>query len=1340
MRRLNFSLSGLAVLFALRVTGGAAPIPFADGKTAIFEAEDFATNLSPRSSHQWVLTNNVADFSGSGFLHATPDDGSSTGIVSWAANSPELQYTISIPAAGTYQVYVRGYAVDGSSDSVHWGLDGKTNPANASTTWTPLNAWVWTNRATTVIAATNAADHTFSLWMREDGVRIDRVAISSDTDFQPRLGNAWHIPANVSEPGVPVMRMPFGSIFSNTEVTIFNGNQFQGGANGANQLSVGSTIYYRNATSAVWSVAAMAYQSTGGNNKYFAGAIPSNLFAAGSTVQYYLRIPYSDRLTTFLYVSNGVSLETEVESVAQANPFAYQVLPAPPAGLASPDDWRNLNIYQIFMDRFFDGDPGNNNADPQDKFTPASALGLHGGDLKGVEQRLDYIKALGANAIWISPLPVTVGTNVAYHGYVARNFYQLAPHWGTVADLTNMVQAAHARGIYVILDVVCNHQSTIIDSGDAGFPAYNAAGYAMRWTVATNQYPAPFNSLSYFHNFGSIANYNDATQVQQGDLRALDDLKTETLYVRTNLVEIYKYWLDLADFDGFRLDASKHADIGFWQHWNPEIRAYAAAKGKTNFFTFGENIAGDSANGAYTGTKSGAAFANDSALDYPLYNSINPVFATASGNTKQIEDHYNAIPTYYDPYSQNRLVTFLDNHDKNRFMSSGNANNNMARLLNALSFLYSSRGIPSLYQGTEQAFNGGTSPANREDVLDGQYEQGPSLGDNFNMTHPAFLHIARLNNLRRLYPALRTGAHINKWNNSTGPGLFAYARRLDAQEVLVVLNTAGSSQVLPERSSLYAPGTVLVNLLATNETITVNASTNTPSISVPGTGCKMFLAQSQWLPLDPVVTNQSPAHGSASVNVLTPLVLRFSKPMNTNSVQAAFSIAPAATGSISWNIARTEMTFTPTGAGYASLATNVVRIGTNAVDAADGKNLFAPFETFFASALSTVTDAVPPSIAITSPVAPATLSGPIVLAGTATDDSGVVKVEIRLDGGEWVTATGTTSWSLAFDTANFLNGSHTLFARATDSSANTSTNATIGVRFFNVPGSYQARLGAGNATDTTNCDNSAWLSDRAYAFGSFGFVGGTAAFTGMAVSNLCSQAQPLFQNERYGAAGFSYVADCPPGVYEITLLNVETFFTAPNQRVFDLYIEGVQALTNFDIIAQAGGAFTPIAQTFTVVVADAKAEISFAPEIDAPRVAAVGLVKVGDVDTDSDGTPDWWMLGYFDHVTGQSADLSQAWDDADGDGRNNVEEYVSATDPLDSNSFLHVESITLQTSVGVRVMGASGRRYDLESLQGLETNTAWNSIQQNVPGAGLPLELLDTNRNDRSIYRIRVHL
>ena len=620
--------------------------------------------------------------------------------------------------------------------------------------------------------------------------------------------------------------------------------------------------------------------------------------------------------------------------------------------------WQVQSIYQIITDRFYDGDPANNNADGN--YNDTNSRSVHGGDFAGLEQKLNYIKALGATAIWISP--VVLNANGEFHGYAGQDFYQVDPHWGTLSNLQHLVRAAHAKGLLVIDDIVCNHGGNLISSRDPGYGnfVYPPAGYHLKYSGAKT-YPAPFNLYNstytgdnnqltnFFHNYGWIGDFNDATQAQLGELSGLDDFRTESPYVRSNLAAIYEYWIQQAGFDGFRVDTVKHVDHGFWQYWCLRVREFAAANcAKPAFFMFGEVLAGsESLCGSYTGTKNGGPCELDSVLDYPLYFIAREVFGSASAATRQIESHYANVAKDYDTNAQMQLVTFLDNHDQPRFLNSSTTN----RLAVALAFLYTARGIPCLYYGTEQAFNGATDPYDREDMFAGQFKDASLAGvDSFNETHPLFQLVARLNNFRRLYPALTLGAQVNQFRNSTGPGLFAYSRRLGTQEVFVVFNTAGSTQVLPGCNTIYPSGTALVNLLDPKEIISVTGAALTPPISVPTSAVKIFIAQSQMRPLNPVVTANSPSHAAAGVPTRSPIVLRFSQPMDTNSVQAAFSISPPGRGAFSWSPARDALTFTPGGGGLAELTNIVVRIGDSAFAAASGKTLFAPYELKFETA------------------------------------------------------------------------------------------------------------------------------------------------------------------------------------------------------------------------------------------------------------------------------------------------------------------------------------------------------------------------------------------------------
>jgi glycosidase len=1015
--------------------------------------------------------------------------------------------------------------------------------------------------------------------------------------------------------------------------------------------------------------------------------------------------------------------------------------------------WQAQSIYQIMTDRFFDGDTTNNNADGN--YAPASSGSVHGGDFLGVEQKLDYIKALGATAIWISP--IMLNANGEFHGYAGRDFYHVDPHWGSLTNLQHFVQAAHARGLLVIDDIIVNHGGDLIYSTDSGYASFLSppAGYNLRYRSSSKQFAAPFNTNSanpsftnLFHNNGNIPDYNTAEHVELGELSGLDDFRTESAYVRSNMAAVYNYWIQTAGFDGFRIDTVKHVEIGFWQSWCPAVHAFAATNGFPNFFMFGEVYDGNETKcGSYTGTKTGVPFLLDSVLDYPLYFAINNVFATASGNTKQIEDHYNNIAANYDTNAQMRLVTFLDNHDQPRFLSSGNANNNTNRLAVALAFLYTSRGIPCLYYGTEQAFNGGNDPYDREDMFAGQFKDSGLAGvDSFNLTHPLFQLVAKLNNFRRLYPALTLGTQVNQGNNPGGPGLFAYSRRLGTQEVFVVFNSADSTQTLANRDLIYAPGTALVNLLDPNEIIPVTGVGQTPAISVPSTTAKIFIAQSQVLPLDPVVATNYPQHSVTNVPTWSSIILQFSRRMDTNSVQAAFSLSPTVSGTFNWSAANDTLTFTAGSAGLAGLTNIVLRVTNSAVDAVSGNALFAPYELKFKTAATSFHDTTVPAIVLQTPTNGAVIAGNFIISGTATDSLAVAKVELGLDGNPWLAVSGTNAWSANLNSSNFLNGTHQISARATDISGNLSSTNTVSVRFFNMPGNYQQRISSGNPANVTDCSASVWLKDTNYGFGAFGYSGGTGGYVANTISGICAGAQSLYQREHFSTAsgGFFYEFDCPAGIYETTLLEAETYWTAAGQRVFNVFIQGQNVLTNFDIFAAAGGQNIPLSRVFTNTVTNAHLQILFTPVTDNARISGIQVRKIADVSSDTDGIPDWWRLSYFSHALGLASDNSRGTDDADGDGVSNLTEFFHDTNPRNANS-APVAPVFLVTKINkggdlVQLSCASTTNwtFQLQRRDTLEAGSGWINLSAAVSGTGAILLFSDGGAaaNATRFYRI----
>jgi len=495
----------------------------------------------------------------------------------------------------------------------------------------------------------------------------------------------------------------------------------------------------------------------------------------------------------------------------------------------SPADWREINLYQVMTDRFFDGDSSNNNA--RGGYDAGNGHWAHGGDFKGVQEKLGYLEDLGVKAIWISPVQWTIDRThdnlgnqyIPYHGYMPTDLNRINSQFGTLQDLRNLIDAAHAKGIYVILDIVVNHLADLMGSATPSKNEYyNVIEYNDPVWHKGYAHGEPFNDIYRFHRNGKIENYEDVNQYLRGELTGgLDDIRTEDTNIRQDLATIYKALISATDCDGFRIDAVKHVEMDFWDFFLPQIYNHAASLGKSNFLCFGEVFNGsDDFVGDYTG-----ATRHNSMLYFPMFETMEDVFV--EGQRTSLLTERTGFLHNYAANARYQMVNFLDNHDDGRILASGKLSDDWWRLKVALAWLYTSHQIPCLYYGTEQGFDGGSDPWNREDMFDGGFEFGPSNGDNFNPGHELFLFIRKLNELRAQYPALTKGSFTQRWEDSSGRGIYAYTKQLADEEVIVVLNTHYDPKTCYP-GALEPAGTRYVNLLNPAEKITVDGGGTLP--------------------------------------------------------------------------------------------------------------------------------------------------------------------------------------------------------------------------------------------------------------------------------------------------------------------------------------------------------------------------------------------------------------------------------------------------------------------------------------------------------------------------------
>jgi len=444
------------------------------------------------------------------------------------------------------------------------------------------------------------------------------------------------------------------------------------------------------------------------------------------------------------------------------------------AALCCAQDFKKQVIYQIITDRFFDGDASNNNPPQSAGLFDATKTNWRlywGGDLAGIQQKMSYIKGLGATAIWISPPVDNLNLNIpdgqgqptaTYHGYAARDFKRIEEHFGSANNsftaFDNLIAAAHANGIKVIVDFAPNH-SNDNSTGEFGSLFDNGT-----FVAAFNNDP---NGI--FHHNPNISDFNDRYQLQYDTLFGLSDLNQENAtvdaYLKAALQQLQQHGVD-----AFRIDAVKHVTWG----WEYSMVNSAFTFGPS--FFFGEWFLGGTGDPMYHDAFKFANNSGMSLLDFPLNTAIRDVFA----NNNNFSELDGALNTENANFTwQNDQVTFIDSHDVPRFLS---INNNTNRLNEATAFLLTSRGIPIIYYGDEQFLhndtNGGGDPFNRNQMT------------SFNTGTTPYKLVGQLAGLRQSNSALAYGGTQQRWINND---VYIYERKFFNDVVLVAINKSDAS-------------------------------------------------------------------------------------------------------------------------------------------------------------------------------------------------------------------------------------------------------------------------------------------------------------------------------------------------------------------------------------------------------------------------------------------------------------------------------------------------------------------------------------------------------------------
>jgi glycosidase len=525
----------------------------------------------------------------------------------------------------------------------------------------------------------------------------------------------------------------------------------------------------------------------------------------------------------------------DILSRARPDSVRTVALPRRSAYHPSPGDWRDEIIYFLLPDRFSDGnedtrpllDPNNRAAFRPaafrwDSWSQSGSDRYQGGTLQGLIAKLPYIAALGATTLWVGPVFKQRAHRNDYHGYAIQDFLEVDSRLGSRQDLVDLVAAAHARNLRILLDIAFNHTGNnwIYANGQdqplyRPWPLfYDKGQWRDRGENLTSQINTPddgvwpnelWNDTCYTRAGAGDLGRGDIddshAEYRRTDFVGDRDLNYDTAGVLDDVARCYKYWIALTDCDGFRIDTLKHVDQQTGRNFCGTIKEFAAGLGKSDFFLVGEVAGGDGDADRYLDVLGSNLSAT---LDI---GEIRPILTAVAKGLAPPSDYFNLLKVWDDDLgshrnSGKRRVTILDDHDhvsgaKVRFSSDAASDH---QVVAGVAMQLFGLGIPCIYYGTEQAFSG-PEPSEREKYLpdygagnpppdkylreamfgpehprlsglsglSGMDAAMPGFGPfgtsgahAFNPNSPAFLRIRALAGMRASYPSLRYGRQYQR--------------------------------------------------------------------------------------------------------------------------------------------------------------------------------------------------------------------------------------------------------------------------------------------------------------------------------------------------------------------------------------------------------------------------------------------------------------------------------------------------------------------------------------------------------------------------------------------------
>jgi cyclomaltodextrinase len=413
--------------------------------------------------------------------------------------------------------------------------------------------------------------------------------------------------------------------------------------------------------------------------------------------------------------------------------------------MSVPEWVQDAIFYQIFPDRFANGDPANDPSNLMKWGATPTTWGFQGGDLAGIYQKFDYLLDLGVNAIYLNPIFQATSN----HRYNTTDYYQIDPKLGTMNDFRRLVDHAHRNHVRIILDGVFNHCGR-------GFFAFN--------DVLENQEYSPYRDWFHIRHFPIDAYaWGGATDYTGWwGMKSLPKFNTGNPKTRNYLLDVARYWIEQG-IDGWRLDVPNEInDDSFWGEFRQAVK-----KANPDAYLVGEIWTAD--------TRWVGEGHFDGLMNYPIMDALAGLLATGSMDVLHFAQKVEGLLSLYSRENAYAMYNLLGSHDTERILTR--MGNHVEKTKLAYLFQFAYPGAPAIYYGDEIGLVGGKDPDCR----------GAFLWEESNWNAELHNYVKKLISLRKKHDTLRWGDFL-PLISSLDPACYAFARTASEGTVLVVIN------------------------------------------------------------------------------------------------------------------------------------------------------------------------------------------------------------------------------------------------------------------------------------------------------------------------------------------------------------------------------------------------------------------------------------------------------------------------------------------------------------------------------------------------------------------------